>query len=291
VTVDQVLRALRETNQNAPAGFYKEGGQEYLIQGLGRVQRVEDIGETVVAHRNGQPVLVRYLGEASIGVGLKRGTGSHNGKPAVIFTIQKQPGANTLELTQKLDEAFATLQASLPQGMKIESHLFRQSDFIERSIDNLLTALRDGVILVVAIVFAFLVSARATAITLVALPLSLMAAILVMKALGATLNTMTLGGLAIALGALVDDGIIVVENIVRRLKENATRPEGSRLAPAHLVFEATREIQGSIVFATLIIMLVFVPIFFLSGVEGRLMMPLGFAYVVALAASLLVATR
>lgn len=289
ITVDQVLQALRESNENAPAGFYQEGGQEYLIQGLGRVQRVEDIGETVVARRNGEPVLVRHLGEVGLGAGLKRGTGSHNGQPAVIFAIQKQPGANTLELTRKLDEAFAAMQASLPQGMKIESHIFRQSDFIERAIDNLLAALRDGVILVVAIVFVFLVSARATAITLVALPLSLVVAVLVMKALGATLNTMTLGGLAIALGALVDDAIIVVENIVRRLKENAARPAGSRLAPAHVVFEATREIQGSIVFATLVIMLVFVPIFFLSGVEGRLMMPLGFAYVVALAASLLVA--
>lgn len=289
VTVDQVLRALRESNQNAPAGFYMEGGQEYLIQGVGRVQKAEDIGETVVAARNGQPVLVRHLGEVGVGAGFKRGTGSHNGKPAVIFAIQKQPGANTLELTRQLDEAFDAMQASLPAGMKIESRIFRQSDFIERAIDNLLAALRDGAVLVVAIVFAFLVSARATAITLVALPLSLVAAILVMQALGATLNTMTLGGLAIALGALVDDAIIVVENIVRRLKENAARPEVSRLAPAHIVAEATREIQRSIVFATLIIMLVFVPIFFLSGVEGRLMMPLGFAYVVALAASLLVA--
>ena len=289
VTVDAVLQSLRETNQNAPAGFYKEGGQEYLIQGVGRVQTPSDIGETVVAMRNGQPVLVRHLGEVVIGAGVKRGTGAHNGKPAVIFAIQKQPGANTLELTQRLDQAFVTLQASLPPGMKIETHIFRQADFIERAITNLLGALRDGAILVVAIVFAFLVSARATAITLIALPLSLVTAILIMQALGATLNTMTLGGLAIALGALVDDAIIVVENIVRRLKQNVEKSEASRRSAAHVVFEATREIQGSIVFATLIIMLVFVPIFFLSGVEGRLLAPLGFAYVVALAASLLVA--
>ena len=289
VTVDAVLQSLRETNQNAPAGFYKEGGQEYLIQGVGRAQTPSDIGETVVAMRNGQPVLVRHLGEVAIGAGVKRGTGAHNGKPAVIFAIQKQPGANTLELTRRLDTAFVTLQASLPPGMKIETHIFRQADFIERAITNLLGALRDGAILVVAIVFAFLVSARATAITLIALPLSLVTAILIMQALGATLNTMTLGGLAIALGALVDDAIIVVENIVRRLKQNVEKSEASRRSAAHVVFEATREIQGSIVFATLIIMLVFVPIFFLSGVEGRLLAPLGFAYVVALAASLLVA--
>ena len=289
VTVDQILKALRETNQNAPAGFFLEGGQEYLIQGVGRVQRPEDIGETVVALRAGQPILVRHLGEVGIGTGVVRGTGSHNGKPAVIFAIQKQPGANTLELTKRLDETFISLQSSLPKTMKIESHIFRQADFIERAINNLLAALRDGAILVIAIVFAFLLSARATAITLVALPLSLLAGVLVMQALGATLNTMTLGGFAIALGALVDDAIIVVENIVRRLKLNAAETESARLPSTTVVFEATKEIQGSIVFATLIIMLVFVPIFFLTGVEGRLLIPLGFAYVVALAASLLVA--
>lgn len=289
ITIDQVLRAVRETNQNAPAGFYKEDGQEYLIQGIGRARNVDEIGETVVTIRNGQSVLVRHLGEVGVGTGLKRGTGSHNGKPAVIFAIQKQPDVNTLELTRNLDRAFVAMQASLPAGMKIETHVFRQSDFIERSIDNLFAALRDGAILVIAIVFVFLASARATAITLMALPLSLLAAVVVMHFLGATLNTMTLGGLAIALGALVDDAIIVVENIVRRLKDNAARPVANRLAASRVVFEATREIQGSIVFATLIIALVFMPIFFLSGVEGRLMAPLGLAYVVALAASLLVA--
>lgn len=289
LTVDQVLAALRDSNANAPAGFYQEGGQEYLIQGLGRVQKPEDIGETVVAMKGGQPVLVRHLGTVGVGVGAVRGTGAHNGKPAVIFAIQKQPGVNTLELTSRLDATFASLQTTLPRGMKIESRIFRQADFIERSLDNLLAALRDGVILVVAIVFAFLLSWRATAVTLVALPLSLMVAVLILYALGATLNTMTLGGLAIALGALVDDAIIVVENIVRRLRQNAAEAVSARLPTAQVVLEATREIQGSIVFATLIIMLVFLPIFFLTGVEGRLLAPLGFAYVVALAASLLVA--
>lgn len=289
VTVDQVLKALRDTNQNAPAGFYLEGGQEYLIQGVGRVRRPDDIGETVVTVRNGQPVLIRHLGEVGIGVGVVRGTGSHNAKSAVILAIQKQPDTNTLELTKRLDQTLASLQAALPAGMKIESRIFRQADFIERSIQNLRTALRDGAILVIAIVFAFLISVRATLITLIALPLSLVTSVLVMQALGATLNTMTLGGLAIALGALVDDAIIVVENIMRRLKLNAATAASAREPAAKVVFEATREIQGSIVFATLVIMLVFVPIFFLSGVEGRLLMPLGFAYVIALAASLLVA--
>lgn len=289
ITVDQVLAALRKTNTNAPAGFYQEGGQEYLIQGLGRVQRPDDIGNTAVALRNGVPVLVRDLGEVGIGNGVVRGTGAHNGKPAVVFAIQKQPGVNTLELTRRLDETFASLQPSLPAGMRIESHIFRQSDFIERALDNLMAALRDGVILVVAIVFAFLLSWRATAVTLVALPLSLMVAVLILQALGASLNTMTLGGLAIALGALVDDAIIVVENIVRRLRQQAGESAAARLPTLQVVLEATREIQGSIVFATLIIMLVFLPVFFLTGVEGRLLAPLGLAYVVALAASLLVA--
>ncbi|MBI4742617.1 MAG: efflux RND transporter permease subunit, partial [Betaproteobacteria bacterium] len=182
----------------------------------------------------------------------------------------------------------ADIQQSLPAGMKIETRLFRQADFIETSIANLMAALRDGALLVVAIVFAFLLSARSTAITLVALPLSLVATILAMQALGATINTMTLGGIAIALGALVDDAIIVVENIVRRLRENHAKSVQQRESTVHVVFLATREIQGSIVFATLIIMLVFVPLFFLSGVEGRLMVPLGLAYVISLFASLLV---
>ncbi|HRH71641.1 MAG TPA: efflux RND transporter permease subunit [Zoogloea sp.] len=289
LTLDQVMQALRDSNQNASAGFYVESGQEYLIQGLGRINVLDDIADTVVAVKDGQPVLVRHIAEVGIGAAPKRGIGSHNGKPAVVLGIQKQPGANTLDLTERLDRTLEDIQSGLPAGMKIESHIFRQADFIRVSIENLLAALRDGAILVIAIVFAFLMSARATAITLVAIPLSLLAAVLSMKALGATINTMTLGGMAIALGALVDDAIIVVENIVRRLRQNLLKPEGERQGTGHVVLAATREIQGSIVFATLIIVLVFMPLFFLSGVEGRLMVPLGFAYVVSLAASLLVA--
>ena len=297
LTVDQVAEALRAANQNTSAGFMVEGGQEYLIQGLGRIATLADIGETVIVRRSGepgqsspsQPVLVRHVAEIAIGPAPTRGVGSHNGRPAVVLGIQKQPGANTLELTDRLDATLEEIQAGLPAGMKIERHIFRQADFIRVSIDNLNKALIEGVVLVIAIVFAFLLSARATAISLVAIPLSLVAAILAMKAMGATINTMTLGGMAIALGALVDDAIIVVENIVRRLRENRSRPAGQQADTLHLVYEATREIQGSIVFATLIIMLVFLPLFFLSGVEGRLMAPLGLAYVVSLAASLAVA--
>ncbi len=289
VGLDEVTRALRTTNQNSSAGFYTEGGQEYLIQGLGRVHSPADIGNTLVAMRGGEPVLVRHLAEVKIGPAPMRGTAAYNGQSAIVLGIQKQPGANTLELTERLDSVLANIQASLPAGMEIESHLFRQADFISVSIDNLLAALLDGAILVVAIVFIFLASGRATAITLVALPLSLLAAVLVLKAMGATINTMTLGGLAIALGALVDDAIIVVENIVRRMRENQQRPTEQQTPILQVVLKATREIQASILFATIIIMLVFLPLFFLSGVESRLMQPLGLAYIVALAASLLVA--
>jgi len=289
LTVDAVATALRDANQNTSAGFMVEGGQEYLIQGLGRIEVLNDIADTVVARRNSQPVLVRHVAEVDIGPAPTRGVGSHNGQPAVVLGIQKQPGANTLELTDRLDATLEEIQSGLPAGMKIERHIFRQADFIRASIANLTAALRDGAILVVAIVFAFLLSARATAISLIAIPLSLVAAILAMKAMGASINTMTLGGMTIALGALVDDAIIVVENIVRRLRENRTKPPEQQVNMLHLVYSATREIQGSIVFATLIIMLVFLPLFFLSGVEGRLMAPLGLAYVVSLAASLVVA--
>jgi CzcA family heavy metal efflux pump len=289
IALDEVIAALRETNENTSAGFLVENGQEYLIYGLGRVRGPEDIGETLVAVRNGVPVRVDELADVRIGPAIKRGEGAANGHPAVILAIQKQPTANTLALTERLDRTLAEVQDGLPEGMVIETDLFRQADFIDVAVSNVEAALRDGALLVVIIAFSFLMSTAATAITVLAIPLSLVVAVLVLEALGATINTMTLGGMAIAVGALVDDAIIDVENIARRLRENAARPPGARHAALAVVFEATHEIQGSIVFATLIIILVFVPLFFLSGVEGRLLQPLGFAYVVALAASLLVA--
>ncbi|MBI5938015.1 MAG: efflux RND transporter permease subunit [Betaproteobacteria bacterium] len=288
LTIDEAIKAVEGANSNAAAGYYAENGQEYLIQGIGRITRTKDIAEAVVAIKHGQPVLIRHIAEVALGTAPVRGVGSTRGKPAVVLGIQRQPAANTLELTRRLDATLADIQKSLPAGMKIETRLFRQADFIEISIANLMAALRDGAILIVAIVFAFLLSVRSTAITLVALPLSLVATVLSLKLLGATINTMTLGGIAIALGALVDDAIIVVENVVRRLRENHLKDTGKRESTMHVVFLATKEIQGSIVFATLIIMLVFVPLFFLSGIEGRLMVPLGLAYVISLFASLLV---
>ena len=289
IAVNEVVEALEESNENTSAGFYAEGGQEFLIHGIGRVRSLEDIGDTLVAMRGGEPVLVKHIADVVVGPALKRGTAAANGQPAVVIGIQKQPMANTLTLTDAIDQVLAEIQETLPAGMRLETHVFRQADFIALAVDNLLVALRDGALLVVVIVFAFLMSMRATLITLLAIPLSLVTAVLAMSAMGATINTMTLGGMAIALGALVDDAIIVVENIVRRLRERQNRPEAERHSPLATVFEATREIQGSIVFATLVIMLVFLPLFFLSGVQGRLLAPLGLAYVISLAASLLVA--
>ncbi|MBL37550.1 MAG: CusA/CzcA family heavy metal efflux RND transporter [Xanthomonadales bacterium] len=289
VSMDRVLEAVREAGRNASAGFMVENGQEFLIQGIGRIREIEDIEQAVVARRGDVPVLVRDLAVVQIGPAPRRGAAAHSGEPAVVLGIQKQPGVNTLGLTDRLNSAIDQIQASLPDDMRIETDAFRQADFIGIAIDNLGVALRDGAILVVAIMFVFLLSARATGIALLAIPLSLLTAVLTIRAMGGSINTMTLGGMAIALGALVDDAIIVVENIVRRLRENRTRATEVRRSNVAVVFDATREIQGSIVFATLIIILVFLPLFFLTGVEGRLLEPLGLAYVVSLAASLLVA--
>jgi CzcA family heavy metal efflux pump len=220
---------------------------------------------------------------------LKRGEGSRNGKPAVIVGVQKQPDANTLEVTARLDLALDALQQELPAGITIDRQIFRQADFIDVAVDNVVAALRDGGILVVIVVLLFLANLRAAAITLTAMPLSLAAAVLTLRAFDAGINTMTLGGMAIAIGALVDDAIIDVENVVRRLRENHARPEDHRLPSAVVVREATLEIRTSIVFATFIIVLVFLPVFGLAGIEGRLLAPLAFAYIVALLASLLVA--
>jgi CzcA family heavy metal efflux pump len=289
VTLDELAAAVSAANENTSAGFLVDRGQEWLIQGVGRVYRPEDIETAVVSARSDPPVRVRDVAEVRIGAEVKRGDGSHDGKPAVIIGIQKQPTANTLELTRRLDAVLDDIQATLPPGMEIDKHIFRQSDFIETSMSNVIAALRDGAVLVVVIVALFLAGFRPTGITVLAIPLSLVVSLLVMRAFGITVNTMTLGGMVIAVGALVDDAIIVVENVVRRLRESRAGPSEGRPPLADLVFKASREISSSIVFATVIIVLVFLPLFFLSGVEGRLLAPLGFAYIVSLAASLLVA--
>jgi CzcA family heavy metal efflux pump len=289
ITLDQVLRAAAGSNENASGGVYMDRGQEYVIRGLGRIQSAADVEQTVVAVRGVVPVLLSQVADVVVGPAPKYGDGSVNAEPGVVLAVQKQPGANTLELTRRIEAELADVQRTLPKGMTIRSELFRQADFITVAIDNVLEALRDGAILVVLILFAFLWNFRTTAISILAIPLSLVVAIFAMKLLGITINTMTLGGMAIAIGALVDDAIIVVENAFRRLKENHHRPEAEWQPALRVVYQASREILASIVNATLIIIVVFLPLFFLAGVEGRLLRPLGFAYVVSILASLLVA--
>ncbi len=289
IGMNQVVEAMERASANQSAGVVVENGQELLIEGVGRASEAAEFGNVVVGEAGGLPVLAREIGEIRIGEGLKRGTGAFNGDPAVILAIQKQPGANTLELTDRLDEVFAEIQRTLPQGIVLETQVFRQSDFIQRSVDNVTTALIEGLILVAIIVFIFLVSWRATAVALAAIPVSVVSAIIVINSGGGTINTMTLGGLAIALGMLVDDAIIVVENVVRRLRLEREKPEGEQRSDIKVVAAATSEVQGAIIFATLIILLVFLPIFGLTGIEGRLLQPLALAYGVSLLASLAVA--
>ncbi|HKE87295.1 MAG TPA: efflux RND transporter permease subunit, partial [Vicinamibacterales bacterium] len=289
VSLNELLSSVRGASQNTSAGIYLEGPQEYVLQTIGRVRTPEEIGNSVIALRGDRSILVKDIADVREGAALKRGEGSLNGKPAVIIGVQKQPGANTVALTARLDRELDTLQRELPSGMTIDRRIFRQADFIEVAIGNVMRALRDGGLLVVAIVLLFLANVRAAAITLTAIPLSLATAVLVLRAFGATINTMTLGGMAIAIGALVDDAIVDVENVVRRLRENAARPPEERRSSAKVVLDATLEIRTSIVFATVIIILVFLPVFGLTGVEGRLLTPLAFAYIVSLLASLIVA--
>lgn len=289
LSLDQVSDALERSNQNISAGFSVEGGSELLVHGQGRIVDVQDILDTAVASVDDVPVRIRDLGEVRVGAEPKRGEGAVNGSPAVVLGIQKQPSANTLELTATLDVVLDELERALPPGVVLERDVFRQAKFIEVSIGNVTEALRDGAFLVVLIMLLFLANLRATFITLTAIPLSLVVSVLVLHALGTTINTMTLGGVAIAIGALVDDAVIDVENVYRRLRENAALPPAEQRNTLVVVLDASVEIRTSIVFATIIIVLVFLPIFFLGGVEGRLLQPLGQAYVVAILTSLVVA--
>lgn len=289
IPLSAVLDAARDANAIAAGGVYYASGQEILIRGLGRVRRLEDIEQTVVEVRNGTPILLHDVADVVIGPEPLFGTASVNGEPAVILTIKKQPDANTLELTAAIDAELDRIQQTLPEGMIINRAIFRQSDFISLAVDNVIEALRDGAILVIVILFLFLWNFRTTAISVLAIPISLVSAIVIMRMFGITINTMTLGGMAIAVGALVDDAIIAVENIFQRLKQNAAAEGERKLPVATAVIDAAREVMSPIVNATLIITIVFVPLFFLSGVEGRMFRPLGFAYAVSILASLLVA--
>jgi len=288
VSLDQVAEALNDASRDPVAGFHIDRGQEYLVRGLGRARTAEDLAAAVIESRRGIPITVGSIASVRAGPEAKRGTASYGTKPAVILSVQKQPGANTLALTREIDETLVRLARTLPAGVQLEKENFRQADFIEVAVHNVTAALGEGAILVVAILFLFLGNIRTTFIMAVSIPLSLVAGILVFSAFGVTINTMTLGGLTIAIGVLVDDAIIDIENVLRRLRLEHLKPPGDRRDALQVVFNASSEVRGAIFYATVIIAMVFVPLFLLPGMEGRLLRPLGVAYITALVASFLV---
>jgi CzcA family heavy metal efflux pump len=288
VSLTELLKASEEANRNAAGGFMSEYSNEYIVRGIGRTSDTTELGRSLIKTVNGSPVTIADVAEIEIGSAIKIGDGSLKGNPAVIMTVMKQPGTNTLELTAKIDESLTNLKKTLPLDLEINTHIFRQADFINASIGNIQKTLVEGSLFVILILFLFLMNWRPTFISLIAIPVSLLTAILTLKWLGFTINTMSLGGMAIAIGALVDDAIIDVENVFKRLKQNMAKPPGERRNKLDVIFDASVEIRTSIINATFIIIVAFVPLFFLSGMEGRLLTPLGIAFIVALFASLIV---
>ena len=286
VSLTQVEQGLRGFAGNAGGGFIDLNSREYLIRHLARTTRLEDLQGLAVAWKNGSPILLEQVAKVGFAAGLKRGDAGYNAAPAVILSVQKQPAADTVKLTGEIEAALATLQQALPKGMSAPKVLFRQADFIEASIHNVSSALRDGAIMVAIVLFAFLVAIRPTLISLTAIPLSLAVTVLVFQWLGQSINVMTLGGLAIAIGELVDDAVVDVENILRRLRQN--RALAQPLPAIDVVRNASIEVRTGIVYATIIVILVFVPLFALPGIEGRLFSPLGIAYIVSILASMVV---
>lgn len=284
--LEEIEKALSKISLNTTGGYIDLEKKEFLIRNIGTIKSEADILNSVVGLHLGRPVFVKDIAEVKLGPQIKRGDGSVNGKPSVILSIQKQPGSNTVELTEKIDEALQELEKSLPKGAEFHRDLFKQAHFIEAAVDNVKEALRDGTILVFIVLFMFLLNFRTTAITLTAIPLSFLVTAIVFHFFGLSVNTMTLGGLAVAIGELVDDAIVDVENVFRRLKENKglKNPEST----LQVVYNASSEVRNSIVFATIIVVLVFLPLFYMSGIEGRLFIPLGVAYIVSLIASLFV---
>lgn len=286
LSIDEVDRNLIHISENTTGGFVSISNREYLIRNLGRVETLEDIKESVVGVFRGEAVKVKDIAEVVVGKQIMRGDASVDGEEAVILAVKKQPGTSTLDLTEKVNAALLEIEKTLPEGIKINGNLFKQSTFINHAVDNVTEALRDGAILVAIILFLFLLNFRTTFITLTAIPLSFALTAIVFKYFDMEINTMTLGGLAIAIGLLVDDAIVDVENVYRRLKENNQKdnPDGV----LRVVFNASKEVRNSILFATLIVVLSFVPLFFIGGLGGRFFIPLGVSFIVSLLASMLV---
>lgn len=289
ISLLELKAAVEQLNYNTSGGFIEQYGQQYLISTIGRIKNKEQLEEALVQMKGEVPIRIRDLAEVEVKPAQKVGEGSVNGKNAMIMTILKQPDMNTLELTNQLEETFKNLERNLPADVKLNRNVFKQADFIENSIDNLQQVLLEGVVFVIIILFLFLMEWRTTLISVLTIPLSIFASLIALHFLGLSINTMTLGGLAIAVGVLVDDAVIDVENVYKRLRQNAQLPEGQRLAKMEIIFNATSEVRSSILNSSLIIMASFLPLFFLSGVEGRLLQPLGIAFLVAIVASLLVA--
>ncbi|MDR1055533.1 MAG: CusA/CzcA family heavy metal efflux RND transporter [Prevotellaceae bacterium] len=290
IGLDEVVTAVQNMNQNAAGGVLYEYGNEYIIRGVLSTNKISALGKAVIKTINDVPVLIENIADVHIGnKAPKLGIASNNSKPAVLITITKQPATSTLDLTDKLDISLAELQQSLPVDVKISTDIFRQARFIDNSISNVQKSLYEGGIFVVIVLVIFLMNVRTTVISLVTIPLSLLCSILALKLMGLTINTMSLGGMAIAIGSLVDDAIVDVENVFKRLRENRQKPKEEQKTVMTVVFEASKEVRMPILNSTLIIIASFVPLFFLSGMEGRMLAPLGVAFIVALVASTLVA--
>lgn len=286
LSIDDIDNALLLTNQNTTGGFFDQYGSEVLIRNIGRANTLDDLKNTVVANKDGLPVLLSQVADVKFGGAIKRGDASINGKPAVILTVEKQPGASTIDLTNEVEKALIELQQTLPKDVILNSKIFQQKSFIVNSLNNVEEALRDGFILVIIILFLFLLNFRTTLITLTAIPLSLITTAIIFKLFDISINTLTLGGLAIAIGELVDDAIVDVENVHRRLKENwkSLNPKPT----LKVVYDASSEVRNSIVYATIIVVLVFIPLFSMQGIEGKIFAPLGVAYITSIVASLIV---
>lgn len=289
VSLLELADVSKRISENSSGSAIRQYGNEFVVRGIARTSDLEALGNSYIKSRNGKPVRIRDVAEVIIGSAVKMGYASENAKPAIIISISKQPNTNTLDVTERIEENLAILQKTLPADIRMDTKIFRQADFIETSVNNVKWALIEGGIFVIIILFLFLGSFRTTVISLLAIPLSLLGAILVLNALGLNINTMSLGGMAIAIGSLVDDAIIDVENVYKRLRQNQQKPKSQQESSFTVVFEASKEIRSSILNATLIIMVAFLPLFFLSGMEGRMLQPLGVSFIVSLFVSLIVA--
>ena len=290
IALDEVIKVVTEMNQNASGGVLYEYGNEYIIRGVLSTNNVAALGKTVIKKIDNAPVMLENIAEVKIGnKAPKLGIASEKGKAAVLITVTKQPSTSTIELTDKLDKSLAELQKTFPADVKLSTDIFRQARFINNSIGNVQKSLYEGGIFVVIVLFIFLMNVRTTVISLVTIPLSLVASILALKLMGLTINTMSLGGMAIAIGSLVDDAIVDVENVFKRLRENRQKPIEEQKTVMTVAFEASKEVRMPILNSTLIIIASFIPLFFLSGMEGRMLAPLGISFIVALVASTVVA--